>query len=124
MRSSLLRWPNKGCAHETCSIPLTEYYTNLPSTLNPERAGDSGGPQTTRDIPRTETRPFRVFRNYTLLRQLVAFQKRFRLLVLPIAEIRPEFDASNAGMLHSGMPRLAKCQKSRRVSTRRHRVVS
>ena len=41
-----------------------------------------------------------------------------------LAEIRPEFDASNAGMLLSGMPRPAKCQKSRRVSTRRPRVDS
>jgi putative transposase len=36
----------------------------------------------------TETRPFRVFKNYTLLQQLVEFQKRFRLLGLPLAEIR------------------------------------
>jgi hypothetical protein len=44
---------------------------------------------------------FRVFRNCTLPRQLVAFQKRFRFpeLQLPLAEIRPEFDASNASML-------------------------
>jgi hypothetical protein len=50
---------------------------------------------------------------YRLLRQLVAFQKRFRLLELPLPEIRPEFDrnTSNAGMLQSGMPRLARCQR-------------
>jgi len=50
------------------------------------------------------------FRNRTLLRQLVAFQKRFRRLELPLAEIRPE-NASNAGMLQSGMSRPAKYQK-------------
>jgi hypothetical protein len=49
-----------------------------------------------------------------LLRQLVAFQKRFRLLELPLPEIRPEFDrnTSNAGMLQSGMPRLSKMPKN------------
>jgi hypothetical protein len=41
-----------------------------------------------------------------LPRQLVAFQKRFRLLGLPLPVIRPEFDrnTSNAGMLQSGTP--------------------
>ena len=39
-------------------------------------------------------------------------------------EIRPEFDTSNAGMLQSGMPRLARCQEFHRVSMRRHRVLS
>jgi hypothetical protein len=41
---------------------------------------------------------------YRLLRQLVAFQKRFRLLALPLPEIRSEFDrnTSNAGILQSG----------------------
>src|SRR5271165_2208476 len=75
----------------------------------------------------TDTRTsFRVFRNYTLLRQLVAFQKRFRLLELPLPEIRPEFDrnTSNAGMPQSGMPRLARCQEFHRISMRRHRVLS
>jgi hypothetical protein len=40
-----------------------------------------------------------VFRSYRLHRQLAAFQKRFRLLEFPLAEIRPEFDrnASDAG---------------------------
>ena len=78
-----------------------------------------------RNPPKTRT-SFGVFRNYTLFRQLAAFQKRFRLLGFLLAEIRPEFDrnASNAGMLQSGMPRPAKCQKFRRVSTRRHRVDS
>jgi hypothetical protein len=63
---------------------------------------------------------------YRLLRQLVAFQKRFRLLELPLPEIRPEFDrnTSNAGMLQSGMPRLARCQEFHRLSMRRHRVLS
>jgi hypothetical protein len=63
------------------------------------------------------------FRNRTLLRQLVAFQKRFRRLELPLAEIRPE-NASNAGMLQSGMSRPAKYQEFRRGSTHRHRVGS
>ena len=69
---------------------------------------------------------FGVLRNYTLFRQLVAFQKRFRLLEFPLTEIRPEFDrnASNAGMLQSGMPHLARFQEFRRVSKRRHRVDS
>ena len=77
-------------------------------------------------IPTDTRTSFRVFRNYRLRWQLVAFQRRFRLLELPLPEIRPEFDhhASNAGMLLSGMPRPAKCQKSSRVSTRRHRVDS
>jgi hypothetical protein len=41
---------------------------------------------------------FRIFRNYKLLQRLVAFQKRFWLLELPLAEIRHEFDrhTSNA----------------------------
>ena len=55
------------------------------------------------------TARFEHFRNCTLLRQLVAFQKRFRRLELPLAEIRPE-NASNAGMLQSGMSRPAKYQ--------------
>src|SRR5260370_5721221 len=77
-----------------------------------------------RNPPKTRT-SFGVFRNYTLFRQLAAFQKRFRLLEFPLAEIRPEFDrnASNAGMLQSEMPHLAKCQKFRRVSTRRQPAV-
>jgi hypothetical protein len=52
---------------------------------------------------------FKAFRNYRLPRQLVAFQKRFRLLELPLPEIRSEFDrqTSNAGMLQSRMPHLA-----------------
>ena len=46
------------------------------------------------------------FRSYRLHRQLVAFQKRFRLLKFPLAGIRPEFDrnASDAGMLAPGRP--------------------
>jgi hypothetical protein len=59
--------------------------------------------------------------------QLVAFQKRFRLLELPLPEIRPEFDrkASNAGILQqSGMPHLARFQEFHRSSTRRYRVLS
>ena len=67
-----------------------------------------------------------VFRNYRLRRQLVAFQKRFRLLELPLPEIRPEFgrNTSNGGMPQSGMPRLARCQEFHRLSMRRHRVLS
>jgi len=63
---------------------------------------------------------FKAFRNYRLPRQLVAFQKRFRLLELPLPEIRPEFDrnTSNAGMLPSGTPRQAGCQEFHRLSMR------
>ena len=66
------------------------------------------------------------FRNYRLRRQLVAFQKRFRLLGLPLPEIRPEFDrnTSNAGTLQSEMRYLARFQEFHRLSTRRHRVLS
>ena len=74
----------------------------------------------------TDTRTsFKAFRNYRLPRQLVAFQKRFRLPELPLPEIRPEFDrhTSNAGMPQSGTPRLARCQEFHRLSTRRHRVL-
>ena len=75
----------------------------------------------------TDTRiSFKAFRNYRLPRQLVAFQKRFRLLELPLPEIRPEFgrNTSNGGMPQSGMPRLARCQEFHRLSMRRHRVLS
>jgi hypothetical protein len=50
-----------------------------------------------------------VFRSYRLHRQLVAFQKR--LLEFPLSEIRPEFDrnASDAGMLLSGMSHPSRC---------------
>jgi hypothetical protein len=53
-------------------------------------------------IPTDSRTSLRVFRNYILLRQLVAFQKRFRLLELPLPEIRPEFDrnTSSADTLH------------------------
>jgi hypothetical protein len=75
------------------------------------RAADSFARRRLVDQPRslipTETRTsFKVFRNYRLPRQIVAFQKRFRLLELPLPEIRPEFDCStsNAGMLQSGTP--------------------
>jgi hypothetical protein len=76
-------------------------------------------------IPTDTRTSFRVFRNYRLRWQLVAFQKRFRLLELPLPEIRPEFDrhTSNAGMLQSGMPHLARFQEFHRLSTRRHRVL-
>jgi hypothetical protein len=59
-------------------------------------------------------------------RQLVAFQKRFRPLGLPLPEIRPEFDrnTSNGGMLQSEMRYLARFQEFHRLSTRRHRVLS
>jgi hypothetical protein len=52
--------------------------------------------------------------------------ERFRLLELPLPEIRPEFDrnTSNAGMLQSGTSRLARCQKFHRLSMRRNRVLS
>ena len=52
-------------------------------------------------IPTDTRTSFMVFRNYRLRRHLVAFQKRFRLLELPLPEIRPEFDrnTSIAGML-------------------------
>jgi hypothetical protein len=65
------------------------------------------------------------FRNYRSRRQLVAFQKRFRL-GLPLPEIRPEFDrnTSNAGMLQSEMRYLTRSQEFHRLSTRRHRVLS
>ena len=63
------------------------------------RAADSlvAGISSTRRLAQliipTDTRTsFRVFRNYKLHTQLVAFQKRFRLLELPLPEIRPEFD--------------------------------
>src|SRR5580693_5652924 len=77
-------------------------------------------------IPTGTRTSFRAFRNYILLRQLVAFQKRFRLLELPLPEIRPEFDCStsNAGMLQAGTPRLARCQEFHRLSMRRHPVLS
>jgi hypothetical protein len=75
----------------------------------------------------TDTRTsFKAFRNYRLPRQLVAFQKRFRLLEIPLPEIRPEFDrhTSNASMLQSGTLRRARCQEFHRLSMRRHRVLS
>ena len=77
-------------------------------------------------IPTDTRTSFRVFRNYKLHTQLVAFQKRFRLLEFPLPEIRPELDrhASNAGMLQSGMPHLARFQEFHRLSTRCHRVLS
>jgi hypothetical protein len=61
-------------------------------------------------IPTDTRTSFMVFTNYRFRRHLVAFEKRFRLLELPPAEIRPEFDCntSNAGMLQSGMPQLAR----------------
>jgi hypothetical protein len=70
--------------------------------------------QSTLIVPTYTRTSFKAFRNYRLPRQLVAFQKRFRLLELPLPEIRPEFDrnASNAGKLQSGTPRLARCQDS------------
>ena len=76
-------------------------------------------------FPRSTRTSFRVFRNYKLHPQLVAFQKRFRLLELPLPEIRSEFDrhTSNAGMLQSRMPHLARFQEFLRLSTRRHRVL-
>ena len=76
-------------------------------------------------VPTDSRTSFRVFRNYKLPPQLVAFQKRFRLLELPLPEIRSEFDrqTSNAGMLQSGMPHLARFQEFHRLSTRRHRVL-
>jgi hypothetical protein len=75
----------------------------------------------------TDTRTsLRVFRNYRLRCLLVAFQRRFRLLELPLPEIRFEFDrnASNARILQSGMPHQARFQEFHRLSTRRHRVLS
>jgi hypothetical protein len=77
-------------------------------------------------IPTDTRTPFRVFRSCTLLRQLVAFQKRFPPLELPRPEIRSEFDrnASDAGMPQSEMPRLARCQEFHRLSMGRHRVLS
>jgi hypothetical protein len=67
-----------------------------------------------------------VFRIYRFRRQLVAFQKRFRLPELSLPEIRPEFDrnTSNAGKLQSGMPRLVTVQGFYRLLVRRHRVLS
>jgi hypothetical protein len=63
--------------------------------------------------PHRHSNTIQAFRNYKLLRQLVAFQKRFRLLELPLPEIRPEFDrhTSNADVPQSGMPPLARCQE-------------
>ena len=60
---------------------------------------------------------FKAFRNYRLRRQLVGFQKRLRLLELPLAEIRAEFDrnAPNAGMLQSGMLSLGKMPEFHRI---------
>ena len=77
-------------------------------------------------IPTDTRTSFLVFRNYRLLRQPVAFQKRFRLMGLPLPEIRHEFDrnTSNAGMLQSEMRYLARFQEFHRLSTRRHRVLS
>jgi hypothetical protein len=76
-------------------------------------------------VPNTRT-SFKAFRNYRLPRRLAAFQKRFRLLELPLPEIRPEFhrNTSNAGMVQSGTPRLARFQEFHRLSMRRHRVLS
>jgi hypothetical protein len=76
--------------------------------------------------PRSTRTAFRVFRNYRLHPQLVVFERRFRLLELPLPEIRSEFDrhTSNAGMPQSEMPRLARCQEFHRLSRRRHRVLS
>ena len=75
----------------------------------------------------TDTRTsFKAFRNYRLPRQLVAFQKRFRLLEFPLPEIRSEFErqTSNAGMLQLRMPHLARFQEFHRLSMHRHRVLS
>jgi hypothetical protein len=65
------------------------------------------------------------FINYRLRRQLVAFQKRFRLLELPQPEIRPEFDhhTSNAGMLQSRTSHLEEFPEFHWLSTRRPRVL-
>jgi hypothetical protein len=74
----------------------------------------------------TDTRTsFKASRNYRLPRQLVTFQKRFRLLELSLPEIRLEFDrnTSNAGMLQSGTSRLARCQEFHRLSMRRHTIL-
>ena len=67
-------------------------------------------------IPTDTRTSFVVFRNYRLRWQLVAFQRRFRLLELLLPEIRPEFDrhTSNAGMLQSGMPHPARFQALKR----------
>ena len=74
-------------------------------------------------IPTDTRTSFRVFRNYRLRWQLVS---DFGLLEVPLPEIRPEFDrnASNAGILQSGMPHLARFQEFHRLSTRRHSVLS
>jgi hypothetical protein len=75
--------------------------------------------------PKRHSNIIQDFRNYRLPRQLDGFQKGFRLRELPLPEIRPEFDSntSNAGMLQSGTPRLARCQEFHRLSMRPPRVL-
>src|SRR5271166_1951455 len=95
--------------HLVAGFPLYDGFDSL--GIGPKNRG-MPRPEWSRPAPfiiPTDTRTsFLVFRNYRLRRQLVAFQKRFRLLGLPLPEIRPEFDrnTSNAGMLQSEMPYL------------------
>ena len=113
------------CSRQRFGIPLFEVqlfarrlHIGLVGTWSFMSGGPARNPQKTRTS-------FRVFQKPHLLRQLVAFQKPYRRLELPLVE-NPEADqnASNAGMLQSGMPRPTKCQKFRRISTRCHRVGS
>src|SRR5271170_7880052 len=75
--------------------------------------------------PNRHRTSFKAFRNYRLPRQLVAFQKRFRLLELPLPETRPEFDrhTSNADMLQSEMLHRERFPEFHRLSTRRPRAL-
>jgi hypothetical protein len=114
--------------HPMAGFPLYDGFGSLgiraeKSRYDPARMEPTSPPFI---IPTDTRTSFLVFRNYRLLRQPVAFQKRFRLLGLPLPEIRPEFDrnTSNAGTLQSEMRYLARFQEFHRLSTRRHRVLS
>jgi hypothetical protein len=128
---SVIQWRDSRCTMVLTAWDPSEKSRYDLARMEP-RAADSlvAGISSTRrpaqlTIPTDTRTSFRVFRNYRLRWQLVAFQKRFRPLELPPPEIRPEFDrhTSNAGMLQSGMPHLARFQEFHRLSMRRHRVL-
>ena len=85
----------------------------IPARMEPRAADESRLPAISSTssvyIPHRQSNIIQSIQKLHIALQLLAFQKRFRLLDLPLAEIRPEFDR-NTDTLQLGMPGRPRCQ--------------
>jgi hypothetical protein len=101
-----IQWRDSGCTMVFNTLGSGLKIAVCLARMEPRVADTAASTSPFDNSPQTEhSNTIQGFQKLTLLRQLVAFQKRFRQLELPLPEIRSEFDrnTSNAGMPQSEM---------------------